>query len=148
MIELFLKKSAKEKITLLEPFVDFEVKLRSFSRFKKYETERTIKPLKYPYKVRISKIERMVERLQKNYPDKNYRLQMQKLWKKVRDGMKMVKLWVISRGEPCLDNPPLYYLPKEGRFFIPQEYVESRYRLCCAVVVYRLNDLRIPLETR
>jgi len=148
MIELFFKRSAKGKVVLLEPFVDFEVRLRSYSRLERYKTMRKFRPLKYPFKIRTKKLEKAVEELQRRFPDKKYRLRVRKLWRRIGDKMKMVKMWVIRRGECCLDNPPLYYDPKEGRFFVPRSYVINHYKLVCAVVVYRLNDLRVPLESR
>jgi len=148
MIELFFRKSGKKKVTLLEPFEDFEVKLRSYSRLERYKTLRKFRAPKYPFKIRTKKLEKNVEELRQRFPDKNYRLRVRKLWRRVGDKMKMVKMWVIRRGECCLDNPPLYYYPKEGRFFVPRSYVKNHYKLVCAVVIYRLNDLRVPLETR
>jgi len=167
----FFDRSLSRAVTLLEPFEDFALTIRSYSRLRKYQTTRTIRPIFYPIKIPLRDLRKLVRLLNERYPDHNYRLTTVTLFSQpevCRNFMEQTSLvyslgskrvisrqfiriqqprrtryHIIRRGKCCLDNPPVYYDPRAGRFFVPASYVERHKRLTHSVIYYRLRSLGV-----
>ena len=118
---------------LIEPFKDFEVELNSYSYSKRYPVVRKIRPKKYPLQVDEEKIKKVVEALQKKYPDKQYRYKIVTY--------KGKKYAVIRRGNLSYKNPPVYICLDDGKIYVPESYYKREPHLVNFIVMVRLYDL-------
>lgn len=122
-------------VQLMEVFVDFPVKIRSWGGDKSHRTKRTVKPKNYPHKGLIRAIKRHIKDLQERYPDKGYEARDMTL-----KGERMLR---IRRADKGLRRVPIYFEVRTGRFFVPKTYVKRKYRLTCSVINYRLHALGV-----
>jgi len=171
----YFSRLCKRMTTLLEPFEDFDLTIRSWSFKRKYKVERKIRPIHYPVKIPLRIFRKLVRLLNQRYPEHNYRLATVTLFSRVDgrsevhrnfidqahlvytppcertilrqlgvDGrLRKTRYHVIRRGECCIDNPPVYYDPRAGRFFVPASYFLRHKRLTNSVIYYRLRSLGV-----
>jgi len=144
--KLYFSAKCKRAITLLEPFEDFDITLRSYSRLPHHKTVRTYEPKHYPLRIPLRKLKAQVKDLQQRYAKHNYRLVTRTLFARVNGRLRKIRFHIIRRGKACMDNPPVYYDPRAGRFFVPRSYVEGHKRLTRTVVYYRLRALGVKME--
>jgi hypothetical protein len=122
-------------VVLLEPFKDFEVRIKSYSGDPKYKIYRTIRPRKSFRVITLKKLKEHVKELQEKYPLYDYKL----LKKKIKGNV----YYILRRGSTSLNNPPIYFDLKHKKVYVPKTYVMRKRKLVNFVINMRLHALGV-----
>jgi hypothetical protein len=117
---------------LLEVFKDFPLKIRTYSGTPKNKITRTFVPKRKTLRVSKKRIQEFVEKLKVKYPNQDYRL--------TERVIKGVRYLVIRRGLVDRKNIPIFYAPKEAKWYVPSSYYKASHRLATYVMWMRLSN--------
>jgi hypothetical protein len=138
----------RTNVILMEIGKDFDIKIRGYTNKPQYKVVKKLILDQSKTRINLKKVKEKYTALQERYPDKGYYLVRDvvhfRLFSDPKERKHKRVMWILGRKEEGRRGIPIYVSTTLRKLYVPKSFVETKYRLTCSVVSYRLRDIGIP----